>query len=127
MSTLIYSVTNNMEFTFLNTFRKTMFTTVYKRQIRNKHFLLTYSYIPDILEKRTPYREKHLKNVSEMNQNGKILVAGALQNPVDSAIFVFDVENENEIKSFVQNDPYMTNGLIANHAIRELGVVALPM
>lgn len=78
--------------------------------------VLQYKYVPDILEKRTPFRETHLAKASEkvilhsstthpcvhncdcdqgskflvlQAAQGRILLAGALADPVDSALFVW--------------------------------------
>lgn len=37
-----------------------------------KYFLLIYDYVPDILEKRTPYREEHLKLAKDASEQGAI-------------------------------------------------------
>ena len=59
-------------------------------------------------------QEKNLESVSFSMSEGKpnnyeskdLLLCGALQNPIDSAILLFKGE-ESSLKEFVANDPYV--------------------
>ena len=48
-------------------------------------YVLTYDYVPDVLEKRTPHRAGHLALIQELHGAGKILYAGALAWKMKSA------------------------------------------
>lgn len=84
-----------------------------------KYFVLQYSYVPDILEKRTPFRSEHLERALALKADGKVMIAGAYANPTDGALFIFTTPDKSVVENFVANDPYVKNGLVTAHAIRE--------
>ena len=47
------------------------------------HFLLFYTYVPDVLERRPQFRGAHLKHAWAAKERGELLLAGALADPVD--------------------------------------------
>ncbi|TMW62083.1 hypothetical protein Poli38472_009576 [Pythium oligandrum] len=87
-----------------------------------KFYILRYDYVSDILEKRTPFRAEHLQNAVDLKAQGKILMGGALVDPVDTGLFIFSTDNKAEIEEFVANDPYVKNNLVTAHSIREWAV-----
>lgn len=90
-----------------------------------KFSLLFYSYVPDILERRDPYRAAHIQGAKDAVERGEMTMAGALAEPVDGAIFVFAPETSAEkIEAFAKNDPYVLNGLVTEWKIRPWMVVA---
>ena len=88
--------------------------------------MLTYTYVSDILEKRGPFRDAHLQHANARVASGDMLCAGALANPVDGAVFVWNIQpsRKHEIDQFVNDDPYIQNGLVVSHFIREWKIVA---
>ncbi|KAI3437909.1 hypothetical protein D9Q98_000354 [Chlorella vulgaris] len=90
----------------------------------NSYHVLQYAYVPDILEKRGPHREQHLAGASKMADANKLVMAGALTDPVDGAIFIFRNVSKDDIEQFVQADPYVKAGLVPNYTIRPYMVVA---
>lgn len=90
-----------------------------------KYSLLFYSYVPDILERRDPYRAAHIQGAKDAVARGEMAMAGALAEPVDGAIFVFapGVPIE-KIEEFAKKDPYVVNGLVPEWKIRPWMVVA---
>lgn len=54
-----------------------------------KYWLLNYTYVPDILEKRGPYREAHLAGAKQHLDAGRLVAAGAVGDPVEGATFFF--------------------------------------
>lgn len=87
------------------------------------YFVLQYSYVPDILEKRTPFREAHLSAANALVDSGRLVMAGALTDPVDSALFIFKGHSKEEIEEFVKGDAYNVNGLVTEWKIRPYMVV----
>lgn len=87
-----------------------------------KFYLLQYKYAPEILEKRGPFRAEHLQLARDLKAEGKLVMAGALMDPVDSAVFVFSTNDKSVIEDFVKNDPYVKNDLVTGHSIREYAV-----
>ena len=88
-------------------------------------FLLHYDYIPDVLEKRGPYREGHLGLAQKLIEEGKCLSGGPtgeVNAEIPSgALFVF-TELE-AAKHFVENDPYVSGDIITGHKIEQYTVV----
>ena len=88
-------------------------------------YLLKYDYIPDVLEKRGPYREGHLGLAKEMIAEGTCLSGGPTGEPgaeiPAGALFVFTELEAAE--RFVKEDPYTSNGIVIGHSIEEWNVV----
>lgn len=89
-----------------------------------EYHVLQYDYVPDILEKRDPYRAEHLEGAKNMAAQNKLVMAGALADPVDGALFIFKGVSKEDIESFVQKDPYVIHGLVPKYSIRPYMVVA---
>lgn len=87
------------------------------------YFLLNYAYVPDILERRGPYRDAHLAGARAQLEQGKLVMAGAAGDPVTGAVFVFKNSTKAEIEAFVAADPYVQNGLVTSHRIEPYAVV----
>jgi uncharacterized protein YciI len=88
-------------------------------------YLLKYEYIPDVLEKRGPYREGHLNLAKQLIEEGKCLSGGPtgevnMEVPT-GALFIFT--DHEAAKSFVEDDPYVSNGIVTGHTIEEWNVV----
>jgi uncharacterized protein len=87
------------------------------------HFLLLYDYPDDVLERRAPYREEHLKLVREWKEDGRLLLAGAIGDPVSGGALAFRVDDEGEIGDFMEADPYVREGVITGHRVEPWNVV----
>lgn len=87
------------------------------------YYLLNYDYVPDILTLREPYRTEHLGALSDYQERGELLLAGAVGNPVSGAAFVFKVSSIADVQAFVDGDPYIANNLVTNHTIQPWTVV----
>ncbi|MDQ2789107.1 MAG: hypothetical protein DLM60_20775 [Pseudonocardiales bacterium] len=85
--------------------------------------LLFYDYVDDIVERRAPFREAHLALVGEAHGRGLLLMAGALAEPVDGAVFVFTTDDRSVVENFVASDPYVREGLVTAWRIRPWNVV----
>lgn len=82
------------------------------------HFALLYEYVPDILERRKPFREEHLALLRKLHAEGRLVMAGAWQ-PADGALLLFRADAPAEVEAFVKADPYARNGLVTSWRIRE--------
>ena len=87
------------------------------------YYLLIYHVIDDYVSRRAPYREAHLRLAREAKTRGDLVLGGALADPVDKALLVFRVDDPAVIEAFVQNDPYVHNGLVRRWEIRPWSVV----
>ena len=88
-------------------------------------YLLRYDYVPDVLEKRGPYREGHLGLAKQLIEDGKCLSGGptgevGMEVPT-GALFIFT--DEASAKLFVEGDPYVSAGIVTSHSIEEWNVV----
>lgn len=88
------------------------------------HFLLFYEVAEDYLERREQFRAEHLSLAWEFVDRGKLLLGGALAEPIDQAVLLFLAESPSEVEEFVRRDPYVAHGLIKNWRIREWVTVA---
>jgi hypothetical protein len=84
-----------------------------------KHFLLFYEGAPDYLERRPQFRSAHLRHAWDAYERGELIVAGALADPVDGAVLMFEGEDSAAAEQFAQADPYVINGLIKRWHVRE--------
>ena len=87
------------------------------------HFLLLYDYPDDVLERRAPHREAHLALVREWKSDGRLLLAGAIGDPVNGGALAFEVEDRGQVEAFVEADPYAREGVIVGHRIEPWNVV----
>ena len=87
------------------------------------YWLLFYDYVEDILERRAPFREAHLALAAEAHRPGTLLMAGALTEPLDGAVFVFRADDRSVVEQFVEKDPYVAEGLVTAWRIRPWAVV----
>jgi uncharacterized protein len=84
-----------------------------------RHFLLFYEAGPDYLKRRPQFRAEHLKHAWAAAERGEIVVAGALADPVDGAVLMFQGEDKSAAEDFANADPYVLNGLVARWHVRE--------
>lgn len=87
------------------------------------HWLLLYDYVDDILERRAPHRDAHLALARRAHDEGTLVLAGALGDPVDGAAFVFAADDRAVVERFVGEDPYVAGGLVPSWTIRPWNVV----
>lgn len=89
----------------------------------NAYVLLTLEYVPNMLEKRGPYREEHINGAKKVFEEGTCAMAGALTDPVDTGVFVFKNVDKDYVENFVRNDAYYKAGLVPTYTIRPWMVV----
>jgi hypothetical protein len=83
------------------------------------HFVLLYEIVDNFAEKRTPFRIEHLAKVQASHAEGKLVLAGALADPVDGAMLVFRGPTAEAAEVFARADPYVTSGLVTNWRVRK--------
>jgi uncharacterized protein YciI len=86
------------------------------------HWLLTYDYVDDIAARRAPFREAHLGLVRDRHDRGLLLMAGAVGDPIEGAVFVFAADDQ-AVEDFVAQDPYVKEGLVTGWRVRPWNVV----
>ncbi|MGH7555382.1 MAG: YciI-like protein [Longimicrobiales bacterium] len=87
------------------------------------YYILFYDYVENVLERRGPLREKHLGLAKQAHERGELVLAGALSDPVDQGVLVWNVEDRSTIEAFAKSDPYVTGGIVENWRIRPWNVV----
>src|SRR4026207_398011 len=83
------------------------------------HYLLIYDVVEDYVERRKPFREEHLALARKSHERGELVLGGALANPVDAAVLLFNTDSPQPIDEFVAADPYVKHGLVTKWRIRE--------
>jgi uncharacterized protein YciI len=78
----------------------------------DKHHLLIYEYVEDMVDRRGPYRGAHLERIAAEKETGRLLMAGALGDPPNGGAFVFRGVEPDQVEAFVQADPYVQAGLV---------------
>ncbi|SHF65132.1 YciI-like protein [Streptoalloteichus hindustanus] len=87
------------------------------------YFLLEYVVVEDYVQRRAEYRAEHLALARRAHERDGLVLAGALTDPVDRGVLVWSVEDPAVIERFVEQDPYVRNGLVTSWAIRPWTVV----
>lgn len=87
------------------------------------HYLLCYDLAPDYLERRAEFRDVHLKLAWEAQQRGEIVIAGALSDPADMAVLMFQGDSPEVAERFAKADPYVTHGLVRGYRVRQWNTV----
>jgi uncharacterized protein YciI len=86
-------------------------------------YLLLYTYVEDMAERRGPYREEHLANIRAERDAGHITLAGALGTPASGAAIVWTGVAPEDIERFTAADPYVINGLVTSQRIERWNLV----
>jgi uncharacterized protein YciI len=82
-------------------------------------YLLFYDVAADYLERRGAFRAEHLALAWEAQSEGHLVLAGALANPADGAVFHFRGDSPEVAEQFAKADPYVRNGLVTRWRVRE--------
>ena len=83
------------------------------------HYILSYELVDDYLERRGAYRAAHFAHARQAFDRGEIVLAGALANPADGAVFVFRGTSSAAAEEFAKADPYVLNGIVTAWRVRE--------
>ncbi len=82
------------------------------------HYLLFYDVVPDYVKRRAQFRDQHLALARAAQTRGELVLGGALADPVDGAVLLFQGESPAVAEAFVAADPYVTNGLVTRWRVR---------
>ena len=93
------------------------------RKNHRMYWLLLYDLVDDYLDRRPPLRDEHLGLARAAHERGELVMAGALADPADRAVLVFNADDASVAESFATNDPYVKNGLVENWKVRSWTVV----
>jgi uncharacterized protein YciI len=84
-------------------------------------YLLLYDVVPDYVERRAPFRAEHLALAQAAHARGELVLGGALADPVDGAVLLFNTSAAAE--AFPEADPYVRNGLVTRWRVRAWNTV----
>ncbi len=87
------------------------------------YYVLFYKTVDNYVERRAPYRDQHLAYANAAHDRGALVLAGALDEPADGAVLVFQGDGPSVAEDFATNDPYVKAGLIAEWSVRPWTVV----
>ena len=82
------------------------------------HYLLFYDAAPGYLERRAQFRNEHLTLAWQAQARGELLLGGALADPVDGAVLLFQGDSPEVAARFAAADPYVRNGLVTRWTVR---------
>ena len=82
------------------------------------HYLLIYDVAPDYLTRRGDFRNDHLALAWAAHERGELILGGALADPADGAVLLFQGESPAAAEAFANADPYVRNGLVERWRVR---------
>lgn len=88
------------------------------------HYLLIYELEHDYLERRQQFRKEHLELAWMASEEGHLIAGGALQDPADRAILLFESDSPSVAVEFAGKDPYVQHGLVKSWTVRPWITVA---
>lgn len=87
------------------------------------YYVLFYTTAENYIEKRVPYRGEHLQLAAQAKDEGLLILGGALADPPDLALLIFQCDTTGPVENFVKNDPYIIHGVVTKWEIRPWTVV----
>lgn len=83
------------------------------------HHLLFYrDLVPDYVTRREPLRPLHLAHARAAADRGELVLAGALADPADGAVLLFQGSGPEAAEQFARTDPYVLGGLVGTWEVR---------
>jgi uncharacterized protein YciI len=86
-------------------------------------YLLLYTYVDDMADRRGPYREAHLAAIRAERAAGRITLAGALGTSPSGGAIVFTGVTPDDVEAFTAADPYVVNGLVTSQRIERWNLI----
>jgi uncharacterized protein len=86
-------------------------------------YLLLYTYVEDMADRRGPYRDAHLERIRAEREAGHITLAGALGAPPTGGAIVWTGVTPEDIERFTAADPYVLNGLVTAQRIERWNLI----
>ena len=91
-----------------------------------QYFALFYETVEDYVPRRGEFREQHLTLARDAHARGELLLAGALADPIDGAVLLFQGDGPEVATAFAEADPYVREGLVARWRVRPWSTVVGP-
>lgn len=81
-------------------------------------YVMWGSYCENALEKRTPYREAHLKGLRSQKESGVLQALGPTTD--NTKVFgIYEAEAESDVRQLIEGDPYWANGIWTDYQVYE--------
>jgi uncharacterized protein len=90
---------------------------------QTKYYMLYYKLVPDILEKRMPFKDEHMRILKELSSKGLVFVGAEVKEGFP-AVFMFEGKNDEILHEWLRRDPYINNGLVMEHHFNQILLVA---
>jgi uncharacterized protein len=85
--------------------------------------VLFYQSAADVLEKAPLHYAAHKARVDDFHARGELLAVGTWADPREGSLAVF--RSRDAAEEFVRADPFVLNGVVAGHQIKEWDEVLL--
>jgi uncharacterized protein len=86
--------------------------------------ILFYEYVPDMAERRGPYRDGHVALIARWHEEGRVAMAGALGDPPHGGAIVLRADDaQAAAEEFVAEDPYVAAELVTSWRLEPWTVV----
>jgi uncharacterized protein YciI len=72
-----------------------------------------------VLERRGPFRAEHLARAWQAQERGELILGGALTDPLDQGVLLFQGDSPAIAEQFAAADPYVRNGLVKSWRVRQ--------
>src|SRR5260221_13068200 len=82
------------------------------------HYLLLYDVVPDYIARRGEFGDQHLHQAWDAVARGELVLAGALADPPDGVVFLFQGDSPAAAEAFATTDPYVVHGLVTRWRVR---------
>lgn len=82
------------------------------------HYLLIYQVADDYLQRREQWRGSHLALARAAFERGELILGGALTDPADQAVLLFQSATPEAAERFALSDPYVLHGLVQSWRVR---------
>lgn len=87
------------------------------------HYLLSYDVVPDYVARRARFRDEHLALAGQAVARGELVLGGAVGDPVEGAVLLFQGDGPEAAERFARSDPYVKNGLVTGWRVRPWNTV----
>ena len=91
------------------------------------HYILFYDVVDDFPNRRAPFRGEHLAHAQRAVARGELVLGGALADPVDGSILLFEGDSPEAAEQFAKTDPYVVNGVVTRWRVRKWTTVVGPL
>jgi uncharacterized protein YciI len=87
------------------------------------HFMLIYDVGPDFIQRRGQFRHEHLTLAWKAAETGQLLLGGALEEPTEQALLLFEGDSPQAATAFAEADPYVRHGLVMRWRVKRWDTV----